>query len=343
MDKEHIYKSLNTIYSNLRGKELPSLEKNSQEFKAINKNDRKTADDFFGKYGVGNSSCIHKPIERQSIYEYLLLLLEKIDFEHYKAIHKGTPFYFIGWTAYQCRDFSKAMFYMDAALNEDLLLGRELTAAISFFRLSTDSFEKRDLPAHCALIQRIEEALEIYKSENTKSSYSLTNLQQRFISKILITEAANSPESVSIPSSSILTALYFFISEYECKRQQIQLRNSESGTCQPFINHLFDGARILESLLELKSKEKNLHKKIRSLKRLDVGSLSCSNKSLRAAIDCQRENLTIQKYHFKRTCIIRNTTAHSLLWNEQFNSINEYESLFSSLIFSIFWTIEKLW
>jgi len=79
------------------------------------------ADIFFERYGVGNlEKGIHNPFERQYAYElllHILLLLNKTQFE---KIHKGTPYYFIAWTTYQYRDFAKAIYYMDAAVSEDL-------------------------------------------------------------------------------------------------------------------------------------------------------------------------------------------------------------------------------
>ncbi|MEI2737878.1 MAG: hypothetical protein V9F01_03735 [Chitinophagaceae bacterium] len=73
------------------------------------------ADIFFAKYGVGNATAgVHNPFERQLAYELLLQILKSLDTVQYQKIHKGTPYYFIGWTTYQYRDLAKAIFYMDA-------------------------------------------------------------------------------------------------------------------------------------------------------------------------------------------------------------------------------------
>jgi hypothetical protein len=58
---------------------------------------------------------------------------------------KGTPFYFVGTASYLARDFEKALFYMDAALEEDLRLhkrGWPKVPAGRFVLLDSDSTEQ---------------------------------------------------------------------------------------------------------------------------------------------------------------------------------------------------------
>ncbi|MEI7527173.1 MAG: hypothetical protein WCJ95_22675, partial [Mariniphaga sp.] len=119
------------------------------------------ADQFFERFGVGNATdSLHNPFERHLAYELLLLILRSIDPVQYDKIHKGTPYYFIGWTTYQYFNFGKAIFYMDAAVSEDLKFP-EVQSKIST-RLSLDFFLLKSNPGlpgfatHIALIDIVD-------------------------------------------------------------------------------------------------------------------------------------------------------------------------------------------
>ena len=62
---------------------------------------------------------IDRPFELFSDHETLLQILRNDDPVKYQTIHKGTPFFFMAWTAYDMRNFEKALFYLDAAIAED--------------------------------------------------------------------------------------------------------------------------------------------------------------------------------------------------------------------------------
>jgi hypothetical protein len=94
-------------------------------------------DTYFQNYGAGNltGGQILKPYERMKAYECLLELLKAHNQDQFFRIHKGTPYYFLGWTAFQIEDFDKALFYMDTAISEDL---RVLLRANPNYNLATD-------------------------------------------------------------------------------------------------------------------------------------------------------------------------------------------------------------
>ena len=76
---------------------------------------------FFNTFGPGNT-VEHKdrPFERFSDYEMLLAKLNDTDHNKFRLMHKGTPYYFLAWTAFDLHNFEKALFYMDAAISEDI-------------------------------------------------------------------------------------------------------------------------------------------------------------------------------------------------------------------------------
>jgi hypothetical protein len=306
--------------------------------------DAAQADAFFEKYGVGNAFFgRHIPFERMIDYELLLEILVSYDPVQYHKIHKGSPYYFIGWTAYQYRDFAKSTFYMDAAVSEDLKIQgvQEKTSmrpSLEFFLLDADSNGSgKDI--HEDLKNIVSNALEDY-STNSGSSFTLNDLRTRFASDLLYT----GPEE-----RSLLTAFYTFILEYQEKKKQIILRSDTGGSIQPFLDHLFDGARILESLLQKRgSGSGTLYPRIIATSDLGVTQSALQGNKTLAEAEQQHNSLTeagssFQDINFAAAYIIRNTTGHSLLWPDQFPNENSYDLLFKSLLNAIFWTIEKLW
>jgi len=81
----------------------------------------RTGDLYFETYGVPNTiELFNAPYERFACYELLMQMLKSEDAVKFSLIHKGTPYYFLAWTAFEIRNFSKAVFYMDLALGEDI-------------------------------------------------------------------------------------------------------------------------------------------------------------------------------------------------------------------------------
>jgi hypothetical protein len=78
-------------------------------------------DRFFGLFAPGNTAYFaERPFERFSDYEEMLQKLKEADAKKYQRMHKGTPFYFMSWLAFDLRNYEKALFYIDAALSEDV-------------------------------------------------------------------------------------------------------------------------------------------------------------------------------------------------------------------------------
>lgn len=302
------------------------------------------ADLFFAKYGVGNAtSVVHNPFERHIAYELLLQIIKSLDPVQYYKIHKGTPYYFIGWTTYQYNDIAKAIFYMDAAVSEDMKLPNiksksNRSLAIDFFLLNSVAGQT-GFATHLELHEVIKKTLQEYKN-NGGGIITIEDFRKKFIIDLLYSESKE---------RSLLTALYTFLLEYQEKQKQINLRSDTGGSIQPFLDHLFDGARILESLLEKRGGKGNtLRPKIINSPAIAVSSSVLKSKCSLTDAELTFKSLitsksTFQDCNFASVYIIRNTTSHSLLWPDQFTSANSYTILYNNLINSIFWSIEKLW
>lgn len=305
------------------------------------------ANNFFETYGVGNKVfVVENPFERVHAYELLLYILKSYDNTKYSEIHKGTPYYFIAWTAYQTANFEKALFYMDAAVSEDLRIfkerGRKATPALKFFLLE----EAQDTAGFFTLHIEINSAIQ--KTLGEFSSSSEVKLQkQNFIGKFIKPILFGDKKY-----RSVITALYGFFLEHEAYTSQIFLRSSSGGSIEPFLNHLFKGARILESILEIKSSKPDLFQKITDLnaklniaqKRLEeatkLGTLEEAKKSFDKL---SGEDASFQDCNFVPSYIIRNATSHSLIWPDEFETIELYLTLYNRLVNSILWSVEKVW
>ena len=80
-----------------------------------------SADQFFGEFGVGNTTeVVDRPLERFREYEELLAALRQANPAKYASIHKGTPFFFLSWLAFDMSNYETALFYLDAGIAEDI-------------------------------------------------------------------------------------------------------------------------------------------------------------------------------------------------------------------------------
>lgn len=88
--------------------------------------DRNThrADAFFNSLGIPGLFGASPNIQVR-LWERTLSILRTTDGHRYQAIHKGTPFYFLGVGSYMAQDFEGAMYYMDCALTQDVRLHGE--------------------------------------------------------------------------------------------------------------------------------------------------------------------------------------------------------------------------
>ena len=79
------------------------------------------ADWYFSTFGPGNLlNATDRPHERFNDYETLLSLLRERNHEKYEQVHKGTPFFFLSWLAFDLRNYEKTLYYLDAAISEDV-------------------------------------------------------------------------------------------------------------------------------------------------------------------------------------------------------------------------------
>lgn len=298
-------------------------------------------DRFFEAYGPGNTINIaDRPFERFEDYEMLLSIIKNDNPEKYDKIHKGTPFYFLAWTAFDLKNYEKAVFYMDAAIVEDIRkdsVGWLGNPASQFLTLNHGGNQAAArITEH--LIDTIEREISRFNKITETSDLNRQNFVEQFIKK-LIEKKEN---------HSIVTALYSFILEFEERSRELNLRSKDGGSVEPALTYLFKGGLIFESLLKyLYPKKDNDTDECKTLG--DIFHTIAFKKDFFNGVDTSAESLqNIVKVvgtdvitAFSVTSKIRNTVGHNLVWDDVFNNPDNFKKLYQQQINAVFYLIQK--
>ncbi len=309
------------------------------DFTSLPYNNPKKADDFFMKFGVGNTiSDLDQPFERFIYYEFLLDTLMNSDFEKYQNIHKGIPFYFLAWLAFDFRNYEKALYYIDSAISEDIK-----NAEKEPFKLPASNFlllnpEKQVASRTIQIIcLTLEEEISRFNSISKSSELS----PKLFIDKFVL-DLIKKPEN-----RTIISAFYVFLLEYSERQKEIKMRSSEGGSIAPFILHLFSGALIFESILKYLYPYKK-----KKIPNQTIGEIFHNSSFLQiyppniptyadSILNISNEALDNSLFTaFSTTAKIRNTAGHNLVWdNTIFSETEKYQILFQQEVNAILYLV----
>jgi hypothetical protein len=281
-----------------------------------------------------------RPFERFSDYEELLSILQRDDPQKYVKIHKGTPFYFLAWTALDMKNYEKAIFYMDAAISEDI---NNHTA--SWINCSAGSFVTLNLGSTQSsprvgqeLRRCVIDQLEGFNRISGRDPISLELFIDRFV-RVLVEDT---------PKRTIVTSFYTLIMEFGDRMLEIRLRSNGGGSVEPFLTHLFKGSLIFESLLKHLYPAKDNGSPTKTLGDIFNQSAAFSTdfftgvtttaSSLEDILTLAR-TATSFKDAFDITARVRNTTGHNLVWNDIFNVVENYQMLFDQQMKAILYII----
>ena len=298
------------------------------------------ADSFFSTFGPGNLiNATDRPHERFNDYETLLSLLRERNRQKYEQVHKGTPFFFLAWLAFDLRNYEKALYYLDAAISEDVK-----NAGQRWINLPGALFLKLTTQRHVAerVIEQIRtllvEQLNRFNSISNLSTISLDGFIDKFITRLMQDSSTR----------TIISALYIFLFEYKERQTELCLRSTEGSSLGPIIAHLFSGGLIFESLLKNLYPTEDNGDRIKTLGKIyqttafqsDFGSgVQTSADTLQEILDAVNDNSLLTA--FCTTSRIRNTTGHNLVWDNIFNSSQNYEILSNQIINAMFYVVEK--
>lgn len=292
---------------------------------------------FFGAYCPGNViDIVDRPYERFEDYEMLLKIIRKDDRKKYEKIHKGTPFYFLAWLAFDLKNYEKAVFYMDAAISEDRRKdpqGWLENPAGQFLTLNHQGNQAAiNITKH--LNNKISAELSRFNNISEQPSVSLDDFVNKFV-KTLVSQKEN---------QSIITAFYSFILEFEDRDTELLLRSTEGGSIEPVLTYLFKGGLIFESLLKYLYPGNNQRtlsqifntKKFRSDFLPKVRTRATTLQAIINEIgsnDLQTAFNTISK--------LRNTTGHNLIRDDVFNNADNFKKLYEQQVNAILYLIQK--
>lgn len=283
------------------------------------------------------------PEESLKGYEELLDQIKRVAPERYSIMHKGTPFYLMGWLAYEMRNYEKGVFYMDAALSEDV---------------HNDSIGWVCLPAAAFIFLNDKHPNAAANEITTQARREVQSHLMRFSSEsglgldidVLVNKFFK-PYAKDLAHRSIITSLLTFLKEGKDHLQlQMRLRSHHGGSLEPFLTHLFKGGLIFESLLKRKYGAAVSRKILGKYLEVAQSDLALSNKIYRNKneYDFQEIPTLLQNWereNFQERTIaiayaVRNTTGHDLGWQDIFTE-DIYNKLFEGIVDAIFWVIKK--
>ena len=297
------------------------------------------ADHFFSTFGPGNLlNATDRPHERFNDYETLLSLLLDRNHRKYEQVHKGTPFFFLSWLAFDLRNYEKALYYLDATIYEDVKNAGpewiELPGAL-FLKLTTQQHVAKRVIGQIRNL--LEGQLTRFNSISNLSPMSINDFVDKFVINLMQDPSAR----------TLISAFYIFLLELKERQMELHLRSSEGSSLGPIIGHLFSGGLIFESILKKLYPTKDNGDHIQTLRQIynttafqtDFGTgIQTSADTLQEIFDAVDDDSLLTA--FCTTSKIRNTTGHNLIWDNIFNSSQNYEVLVNQIINAVFYVVE---
>ncbi|WP_157067415.1 hypothetical protein [Desulfosarcina cetonica] len=283
---------------------------------------------FFSTFGPGNVlNWVDRPYERSSDYEELLRILEEDDTEKYHSIHKGTPFYFLSWTAFDLRNFEKALFYIDAAISEDIrkLPNDWINQPGAAFLTLQDPHTQVASRTIENVRQYLVQELNRFNNISGRPPLDIQSFVDSFV-RVLVLEQ-------DVTKRTIVSGFYVFLLEFIDRYSELRIRSSIGGSILPFLIHLFKGGLIFESLLKhLYPDPAQPRRSLGNILNSHVfqadfpGQIPTGSSTLQEVVDGIDGN-SIQSA-FIATSRLRNTTGHNLVWDDVFSDPDIYRNLF---------------
>lgn len=318
------------------------LDHATRDFRARDLRDPVAGTRFFEHWGVGNRpDRPDAPFERFEYYRQLLIRLHMADPLKFQQIHKGTPYFFLAYTALDLGDYDRALFFLDAAVAEDMRIdpnGWRNAPACQAMRLEMP-------PRHVAgrhipeLRNRIENQIRRFRrvAEPGHNLLADTNaLVTRFVDHVLTT---TDPKV-----RNIVSALYVWVFQFDDLYARLVLRGDLTSSLLPIAFHLLSGGLIFETILQLHYSGNTLERVFRSTRfrndfpgvRATVGAVSWQ------AIRNSMRDQTLQTA-FSVTGKLRNLLAHNLTSVDGFGGPEEYRAYFEQEVNSVFYLVSAVY
>jgi len=277
----------------------------------------------------------------------------------YLASSVRNPFYFLGWLGFDMGNYERGLFYMDAALSEDIRNSRrkgrpnewKKQPAYIAIRLASGSSQPQVAQRVIKRIRlNLQGQLDRFNNEVTPSSESEEQITIKafvhmFVSKLVEKEFNEREEDgTRSPYRSLVTAFYAFLLEFKDRQTDLALRSDEGGSVEAFIIHLFRGGLLFESLLKhFYPDKKNLEQIFKDKAfqgDFDRGLQGkTSAVSLKEILGTATDDCRVTS--FTTTAKLRNTSGHDLVWDNIFDDPMNYCHLVNQEINALFYIIQR--
>jgi hypothetical protein len=171
---------------------------------------------FFSTFCPGNLlHATDRPFERFRDYEDLLQLLRSRNPQKYELVHKGTPFFFLAWTAFDIRNYEKTLYYLDAGISEDLRnVGSDWVnrPGALFLRLTTQPHVAERVIRQ--IRQLLSAQIDRFNAISGLAPISNDIFIDKFVGRLMQTP----------PTRTIISALYVYLLEATERLSELQLR-----------------------------------------------------------------------------------------------------------------------
>jgi hypothetical protein len=199
-------------------------------------------DSFFSTFGPGNLlQATDRPFERFRDYEDLLQMLQRRNPQKYERIHKGTPFFFLARTAFDIRNYEKTLYYLDAAISEDVRnFGNDWInrPGALLLRLTTRPHVAERVIRQ--IRQLLSDQISRFNGISSLAPIRIDLFIDEFVVRLMQTSSTR----------TIISAFYVFLFEATERLTELRLRSTQGSSLGPVIAHLFSGGLIFESLLK---------------------------------------------------------------------------------------------
>ena len=273
--------------------------------------------------------------------------IKAFDNKRFHNFHKGNPYYWLGISYYLLGNFSSAIYFVNAAVKEDLDLDPPNYRSPATFFIELDSDPKEQ--AGRSLVERaksemnklIQSYKNTLKTSNISATFSIEDLRNKLLKK------ATNPEMQK--HQTISTALISYVLEYETQVKTLRILDTIESI-EPFATHLFKGCVLLESIL--KDNPKKISDKpikndliwwVNKYKtELSIDNLNLVAEDFQAIVNSlPYEQITIND-SFSIACKIRNKIGHYLEWEMEIDE-KDYLILFTAIGIACLHTINCLY
>jgi hypothetical protein len=257
----------------------------------------------------------------------LLATCQALDAQAYEAVHKGTPFYWLGTAAFLSYDYQTAVFFFDAAVSEDLRAGsdpeRRGSPALFFVQLDAKPQKQAARRLVESAHQLCHRLIQEYNQMPGAVSLTVDDVRKHFL-RPAVSKGHQRWRSLA-------TAFISFLLENGHRSTLLSLRHAD-GTAEPFFLHLLKGCVLFESLLKANPqgyKGNTLRDVLRSLSaELGIPSnIDLGARSLQTVIDDLPNARNTIEDAILFTGKLRNQLAHDLGWHVA-PSPSEYHAFF---------------